>query len=263
MASDVCIVRGGGDLATGVVWRLTRSGVPVIVTELAHPLAIRRTVSVSTAVTDGTCAVEGMSAVRVGGWDEARRLAGREQVPVVVSPDLPPDHGGAVVVDARLAKRPLDTTIDAAPFVVGLGPGFVVGEHCHAVVETNRGHHLGRVLWHGAAEPDTGTPGVVGGRGAERVVRAPVAGRVAWDVEIGQLVGAGERLGTVEGTPFSAELPGVVRGTIASGTVVDAGTKIGDVDPRGDVAACSEISDKALAIGGGVVEAVMTWSRSR
>jgi xanthine dehydrogenase accessory factor len=259
---ELCVVRGGGDLATGVVWRLHRCGFPVVVTELAAPSTIRRTVAVSTAVTEGVVDVEGLVARRVDGLQAALAMAGGDEIPVLVSPAVP-ELGQRVVVDARMAKRPLETTIGDAAFVVGLGPGFVVGEHCHAVVETNRGHHLGRVLWEGSAEADTGTPGVVGGRGAERVVRAPAGGAARWDVSIGDLVVTGQRLGEVGGREVVAPFDGVVRGAIASGTDVPAGTKIGDVDPRGDPQACREISDKALAIGGGVVEAVCTWSRSR
>lgn len=262
MAAELCVVRGGGDLATGVVWRLHRSGFRVLVTELARPLTIRRAVALSTAVVDGMVSVEGLVARRVEHAEEAVRMADGDEIPVLVSPGVP-DVGHQVVVDARLAKRPLDTSLADAPFVVGLGPGFVVGEHCHAVVETNRGHHLGRVLWEGSAQPNTGIPGVVAGRGAERVVRAPVDGTVSWNVQIGDLVVAGQRLGTVAEHPITAAFDGVVRGAIATGTTVEATTKIGDIDARGEADACFEISDKALAVGGGVVEAVCTWSRSR
>jgi xanthine dehydrogenase accessory factor len=262
VAAELCVVRGGGDLATGVVWRLQRSGFRVLVTELARPLTIRRAVAVSTAVVDGVVSVEGMVARLVETAEAAVQMAGGDEIPVLVSPGVPA-VGHEVLVDARLVKRPLDTSLDDAPFVVGLGPGFVVGEHCHAVVETNRGHHLGRVLWEGSAEPNTGTPGVLAGRGAERVVRAPVDGAVSWNVGIGDLVITGQRLGTVANHAITAAFDGVVRGAIASGTTVEANTKIGDIDARGEADTCFEISDKALAIGGGVVEAVCTWSRSR
>ena len=167
----LCVLRGGGDLATGVAWRLTRAGWPVVVCELAAPLTIRRTVAVSTAVTDDRIDIEGMRAVLAPNAREAAVLAARGLVAVLVSPDLP-RLDAAVVIDARIAKRNIDTTIDDAPLVVGLGPGFTAGLDCDAVVETQRGHHLGRVLWSGSAAPDTGTPGRIGGRGAERVLRA-------------------------------------------------------------------------------------------
>lgn len=255
---DLCVVRGGGDLATGVVWRLTRAGWPVVVCELAAPLTVRRTVAVSTAVTDGEVAVEAMRAVRVDDADEAVSVAEHGTVAVLVAPTVP-ELGADVVVDARVAKRNLDTTLDDAPLVVALGPGFTAGVDCHAVVETQRGAHLGRVLWAGSAEPNTGSPGIVAGRGAERVLRSPAAGHARWRVAIGDLVEGGDVLGEVAGTAVRAPFGGVVRGLISETVELTPGLKVGDVDPRGDQAACHEISDKALAIGGGVVEAVHTW----
>lgn len=263
VADLLCVIRGGGDLATGVAWRLSRAGVPLLVTELPTPLTVRRSVALSTAVTDGFVEVEGMLGRLAPSMAEAVDLArsGRgDVVPVVVSPELP-DVGADVVVDARLAKRNIDTSIDDAPLVIGLGPGFVVGVDCDVVVETMRGPHLGRALWSGTAQADTGTPGVVGGRGAERVVRAPADGVVRWSRSIGDVVAEHETLGAVSETTLHAPFAGVVRGLILDGSEVRAGLKIGDVDPRLDPALCNEISDKALAIGGGVVEAVLWWSR--
>jgi xanthine dehydrogenase accessory factor len=162
------------------------------------------------------------------------------------------------VVDARLAKRNIDTTIEQAACVVGLGPGFTAGVDCHAVVETMRGHRLGRVIWTGSAAPNTGEPGVVGGASSQRVVRSPGPGPVAWSVAIGDLVEAGQRLGQVGDAAIDATIGGVVRGLLAEGHSATPGTKVADIDPRGDSAACFEISDKSLAVGGGVVEAVLT-----
>jgi xanthine dehydrogenase accessory factor len=255
---NVCLLRGGGDLATGVAWRLTRAGWPVIVCELDAPLTVRRTVALSSAVLDGEVDVEGMRAVRSHDAEHAMELAVTGVVPALISPELP-SIDADVVVDARLAKRNIDTSIDDAALVVGLGPGFIAGVDCHAVVETMRGARLGRLLWSGAAEPDTGTAGVVGGRGAERVLRAPADGTVAWDVAIGDVVDHGQQLGTVGGVAVDAPFSGVVRGLISDRVEITAGLKIGDVDPRLDATACGQISDKALAIGGGVVEAVLTW----
>ena len=256
------VVRGGGDLGTGAVARLRRSGFPVVVLELPAPLAIRRRVAVATAVLDGEVAVEDVVARRVAGPAEAAKVAGSGEVAVLVSPDLP-DLAAEVIVDARMAKRNLGTTRGQAPLVVGLGPGFTAGEDCHAVVETKRGHSLGRVIWEGPAAPDTGEPGAVGGKASERVVRAPSDGVVVWDVEIGDRVAAAGRMGLVAGVSVLAPLDGVVRGLIAPGREVTAGLKIADVDPRGDHRAAFEISDKALAIGGGVLEAVLVHLRSR
>ena len=257
-ADRLVVVRGGGDLGTGAVFRLHRAGFPIVVLELPEPLAIRRTVAVSTAVDTGAIEVEGMLARRAGSIDQATDLAATGTVAVLVSPEIPARLGPYAVVDARLAKQALDTTRDQAPVVVGLGPGLTAGSDCHAVVETQRGHDLGRVLWSGSALPNTGVPGMVGGESARRVIRAARPGPVEWDVSIGVRVEADAVLGRVNGTPIHTEIAGVVRGLIADGRVVAAGTKIADVDPRADRSACFSISDKALAIGGGVVEAVLT-----
>jgi xanthine dehydrogenase accessory factor len=255
--TDVLVVlRGGGDLATGAAWRLKRAGFGVVVCELAAPLTVRRNVAFSTAVTDGSVLVEGIRAIRAT-VAEAAQTARSDQVPVVISPGLPP-LGADVVVDARMAKRLLDTAIGAAPLVVALGPGCTAGRDCHAVVETMRGPQLGRVLWTGSAAPNTGTPGVIGGHGAERVLRAPAAGTVRWQARIGQLVEADALLGTVDGAEVRAPFAGLVRGLVAEQAAVPAGLKIGDVDPRADTD-WRQISDKALAVGGGVLEAVLTW----
>ena len=257
------LLRGGGDLATGVAVRLQRSGFPVIVCELAQPLTVRRTVAMSSAVRAGSIVVEGVVAQSVDTCEQAVAMSGSGVVPVLVSPTLPSLAAvpRSVVVDARLAKRALDTTITDAALVVGLGPGFVAGDHCHAVIETQRGPRLGRVLWTGSAEPDSGIPGEVGGRGRERVLRAPGPGVVNWTVQIGDRVVPGP-IGQITGRVIEAPFAGVVRGLIAEGTTVPAGMKIGDVDVRTDIAV-DEISDKALAIGGGVLEAVLTWMNRR
>ena len=254
------VVRGGGDLATGAAWRLKRGGIPLIVCELEQPLTVRRTVAFSTAVLEGSIEVEGVRAVLTSLAD-AEAVAHTEDVPVVVSSGLP-GLSADVVVDARMAKRPLDTGIGDAPFVVALGPGFVAGVNCHAVVETKRGPRLGRVIWSGAAQPNTGRPGLVAGHGPERVLRAPADGPVSWRVRIGEQVEAGLVLGSVRSADVLAPFAGVVRGLIADGTIVSPGLKIGDVDPRVD-ASWNELSDKALAVGGGVVEAVLTSLASR
>lgn len=258
MRPELVLFRGGGDLATGAVWRLWRARFPIVVCELAQPLTVRRTVSVSSAVTSGSVTVEGMPAQLAESAAHAVDLAGRGIVAVLVSPHVPAiPH--EVLVDARLAKRNIDTTLADAPLVVALGPGFEAGVDAHAVVETMRGPRLGRVMWSGTAEPNTGVPGEVGGKGAERVVRAPAAGAVSWLVDIGDRVAATQAMGGVGGCTVTAPFYGVVRGLIANGTEVPAGLKIADVDPRVDVD-CHEISDKALAVGGGVLEAVLTWT---
>jgi xanthine dehydrogenase accessory factor len=249
------VVRGGGDLATGVVARLHRAGFPVVVCELAEPLTVRRSVSLSSAVDAGEFVVEEVTG-RLVALGEAVELARTGVVPVIVSPQLP-DLGQDVVVDARLAKRNIDTAMSDARMVVVLGPGFIAGEDCHAVVETNRGHRLGRVLWRGSAETDTGTPGLVAGRAVERVLRSPVDGAASWNAAIGDIVDEGALLGHIDSIEVRAPFEGLVRGLIRDGGV-RRGMKIGDIDARLDRSMCLEISDKALAIGGGVVEAVLS-----
>ena len=257
------MLRGGGDLATGVAWHLTRHRWPVVVLELPEPLTVRRTVALSTAVTDGEIIVQGMRGVLVDSPQQALATAREGDVAVLVAPDLTSSGSlrPAVVVDARLAKRNLDTSIDDAEAVVALGPGFTAGVDCHAVVETMRGPNLGRVIWTGQAQPDTGTPAEVGGRSADRVVRAPADGRVEWRIAIGDAVTGGQPLGEVGDATVRAPFDGVMRGAIRAGMRVRAGLKIGDVDPRGDPAACWEISDKALAVGKGVLEAALALGR--
>lgn len=259
------MLRGGGDLATGVAWRLTRAGWPVVVLELPEPLTIRRTVALSTAVADGEISVQGMRGVLAHTATEAVAVAGRGDVAVLVAPrlvGLGPLRAD-VVVDARLAKRNIDTSMGDAEVVIGLGPGFTAGTDCHAVVETMRGHRLGRVIWSGSALPDTGTPAELGGRSADRVLRAQASGTVVWHAAIGDRVTKGQTLAEVGRTAVSAPFDGVLRGAISSGTAVPDGLKIGDVDPRSDPTACWEISDKSLAVGGGVLEAVLARRAGR
>ena len=257
MTRELCLIRGGGDLATGVAWRLTRAGFPVVVTELAAPLTVRRTVALSTAVDNGTISIEGMVGRRANSLDGAVGIAHGGDVGVVVSPDLPA-LGASVVVDARLAKINIDTTLQDADLVVALGPGFTAGDDCDVVIETMRGPRLGRAIWSGSAIANTGAPGQVGGKGAERVLRAPTAGVTSWNFSIGDRVGKHDVLGMVGHSEVRCPFDGLVRGLIQEGQLVQAGCKIGDIDPRIDVN-YEEISDKALSIGGGVLEAVLTW----
>ena len=259
-AEHLVVVRGGGDLATGVVARLHRTGFPVVVLELAVPRVIRRTVSVARAVQDQAAVIEDLNVKVADNSVAAVDLARSGVVSVMVSDEIPAfPTPVSVVVDARMAKERLDTSIEQAPLVVALGPGFLAGVDCHAVIETLRGHRLGRVLWAGSASPNTGVPGVVGGRSAERLIRAAGTGQIVWDVEIGDLVQAGQVVGRVGGQPIAASLDGVVRGLIDPAHPATPGLKIGDIDPRGDRSACFEISDKALAVGGGALEAVLVW----
>jgi len=258
------VVRGGGDLATGTVYRLQHAGFPILVLELEQPLAIRRTVAVSSAVLEGRALIEDLDAILAKDVDEAMEVALSGAIPVLVSPSLPQlPWEPSVVVDARLAKLNIDTSINDAPLVVGLGPGFTAGTDCHAVIETMRGHYLGRVIWDGAPTPNTGEPGFIGGRSTDRVVRAPTFGVLSWKVAIADLVAVGDILGDINGVPIRSRIGGVVRGLLPSGYEVEWNWKIADIDPRAAVSACFDISDKSLSIGGGVVEAVLTWLEQR
>ena len=253
------LIRGAGDLASGVALRLYRAGMRVAMTEIARPTTIRRTVAFSDAVTNGEQTVEGVTARRAETPEEALRCMDRGEIPVLVDPEcscraqLRPD----ALVDAILAKRNLGTAITDAPIVVGVGPGFTAGADCHAVVETMRGHTLGRVLYDGAALPNTNIPGLIGGFAGERVLRAPADGVFRSVRRIGDAVEAGEPVGFVAGEPMRATISGVLRGLLADGVPVRKGMKSGDVDPRGKAEYCALVSDKALAVGGGVLEAIL------
>ena len=261
------VIRGAGDIATGIAVRLIRAGLSVVLLDTAHPTAIRRSVAFSEAILNGRTIVEDLEAVRAQDAAEALRVLESGCVPVLADPagtviaQLGPD----AVVDAVLAKRNLGTTIDMAPVVVGVGPGFTAGTDCNAVVETQRGHTLGRVYLEGSALPNTGTPGTIAGIGSERVLRAPADGLFRAISAIGDHVEANEMVGEVlteDGpVPMLASIRGVLRGILPDNTKVHRGMKSGDIDPRDDPSYCRTVSDKALAVGGGVLEAVLGLGR--
>lgn len=255
-ASRLVVVRGAGDLGTGCVVRLVRSGFRVVALEAARPSAIRRTVSLCEAMYDGSAAVEGVRAIRCEEVPDA--WAGGE-VPMLEDPKCHRLERLAPValVDAIVAKRNLGTRIDMAPVVVGLGPGLEAGRDVHAVVETNRGHGLGRVILSGFAEPNTGVPGLVGGQGEGRVVHAPVSGVATPLRAIGDTVEAGEPLLSIGDTVVRSAIAGVVRGLIRPGFEAWAGLKVADVDPRCVREHCFSVSDKARSVAGGVLEAIL------
>ena len=260
---DVILVRGGGDLATGTIHRLWSEGLKVLVLEAEHPAAIRRQVSVSEAVYEGGAVVEGMRAALVKTLDEAVVVWHRGDVPVMVDPkgELIPQVQPAALVDAILAKKNLGTTKDMAPLTIGLGPGFCAGADVDAVIETKRGHNLGRIIRQGSAYPNTGIPGIIGGYGAERVIHAPAAGRMKNRSKIGDIVEAGQVLAVIEGedgsTEVSATIDGLLRGLIRDDYPVTKGFKIADIDPRKEeLANCFTISDKARCIAGSVLEVI-------
>jgi len=250
------VVRGAGDLATGCIVRLVLSGFRVVALETAAPSAIRRTVSLSEAIYDGEKSVEGVRAFRC---ESLPRSWAPREVPILVDPECRALAGLAPValVDAIVAKRNLGTRIDMAAVVVALGPGFEAGQDAHAVVETNRGHDLGRVLLSGRAEPNTGVPGLVAGQGEGRVVHAPVGGVAEPLCGIGDTVEAETPLLSIGGTVLRSAIAGVVRGMIRPGLEVPAGLKVADVDPRTARGSCFTVSDKARAVAGGVLEAIL------
>ena len=256
------LIRGAGDLATGIALRLYRAGLQIAMTDLAQPTAIRRTVCFSQALVRGETVVEDVKAVRADSVEAVKRLCETGVIPVLADPEgqsisvLRPD----AVVDAILAKRNLGTKITDAPVVVGVGPGFTAGVDCHAVVETMRGHTLGRVIWEGTAIPNTGVPGLIGGFAGERVLRAPSDGTFHQILEIGAQVKMGDVAATVDGVAMVCTLDGVLRGILADGTPVFKGMKAGDIDPRCKVEHCYTASDKAIAVGGGVLEAILRRS---
>ena len=253
------VIRGAGDLATGIALRLRRAHIRVVMTDIERPTAIRRTVCFSQAIVHGETTVEDITARRAETLEQALALLENGVIPVLADPEgacipvLKPD----AVVDAILAKKNLGTKIADAPVVIGVGPGFTAGQDCHAVVETMRGHYLGRVIHEGGAIPNTGIPGLIGGFAGERVLRAPADGVFHQMLDIGAQVKMGDIAATVNGEPMLCTLDGVLRGILADGTPVFKGMKAGDIDPRCKVEHCYMASDKALSVGGGVLEALL------
>ncbi len=257
--NTLILIKGAGDLASGVAYRVKRAGFPLIMTELPSPLFVRRTVSYGEAVYQGRVTVEGITAQRVDSRAEAIALASTEVIPVLIDPngDAIADLKPVIVVDAIMAKVNTGTRRDDAPLVIALGPGFTAGVDCHAVIETMRGHRLGRVIAHGAAQPNTGSPGAMQGHTHSRVLRAPAAGHVNSAAGIGDAIRQGQLIATVNGAEIRAPFDGVLRGLVHPAVQVTPGFKIGDLDPRGNADHCFTISDKSLAIGGGVLEAIL------
>lgn len=248
------LVRGAGDIATGTLLRLKRCGFSVAALEVSNPSAIRRTVSFSEAVYDSETTVEGITARRVSALPEDHT----DWIPILIDPEGRTIRSTrpAAVVDAILAKRNLGTSMALAPATVALGPGFSAGRDVHAVVETKRGHTLGRVIWDGPATPNTGIPGVVGGYGIERVIHAPVGGTLRILKDIGSKVEKDDVIALLDTTPVRASIPGLIRGMLRDGFAVPAGMKMADIDPRPDTD-WHTVSDKAMAVAGGVLEALM------
>lgn len=253
------LIRGGGDLASGVAARLHRVGCQVLVTELPQPQVVRRLVSFAQAVFTGEVQVEEIQSALVSSLSEAQRIMDADQVAVMVDPQASAlaEFQPLVLVDARMTKKAPETGLDAAPMVIGLGPGFTAGVDCHAVIETIRGHFMGRIIWEGGALADTGVPEAVLRKEGERVLRAPAAGKLDAHVDIKDHLEQGQLIAEVSGKPVKAPFQGVLRGLVYPGLEVTEGMKIGDLDPRDDERYCTLISDKSLAIGGAVLTAIM------
>jgi len=258
--NNFVLIRGGGDLATGVALRLHRAGIRVMISELPLPLAVRRTVSFAEAVYKGSHLVEGVLArlvepYQIPAWEEAN------EIPLLIDPnaDILLQNQFIALVDARLTKQTPDPIPTPVPLHIGLGPGFTAGRNCHAVVETRRSHTLGRVYWTGTAQPDSGEPE----GDPRRVLRATIDGVVVATKNIGEHVIENELIATIQAeaetsTPIYSPFSGILRGLIHPGLRVNKGLKIGDVDARDDTSVCYLVSDKALAIGGGVLEALLS-----
>lgn len=264
----IVLIRGAGDLASGVALRLFKVGVRVVMTEIPQPLAVRRSVCFSEAVYANECSVEGVTARRVTDPTDTLRVLqvlSKGQIAVLIDPEgvsIKQMHPH-VVVDARMIKQHVPLIESLIKLIIGLGPGFVAGENCHAVIETNRGHMLGRVIWKGSPQPDTGEPDAVSNRRSERVLRAPADGELVTHAEICDHLEQGQLVAEVAGQPVYAPFKGVLRGLLRPGVLVTRDLKIGDVDPRDDSHYCTLVSDKSLAVAGGVLEAILSRTELR
>ena len=261
----IVVIKGAGDLASGIALRLRHSNIDVVMTDLPVPLAVRRTVAFSEAIRLGRTAVEDVKAEKAESMDDVRSCLARGVIPVLADPEaeiiktIRPE----VVVDAILAKRNTGTSLCDAKLVIGVGPGFTAGKDCHAVIETKRGHTLGRVITKGSAIPNTGVPGNVGGQTIRRLIKAPADGIFHPEKKIGDLVKEGDRVANVDGVPVCVQTGGKIRGMLQDGVPVTKGLKSGDVDPRGASVDHMTVSDKALSIGGGVLEAILSYAGDR
>ena len=264
----IVLIRGGGDLASGVALRLHRVGFRIIITELAQPLAVRRLTCFSEAVIAGETTVEGIEARLVTDIDDTLRvlqILSKGRIPVLIDPEARAAQllHPSVIVDGRMRKQPPEPLRHNAQLYIGLGPGFIAPDNCHVAIETQRGHWLGRVIWQGSPRENTGIPETLADQGAERVLRATAEGALKVYAQISDHLEAGQVVAEAGGKLVHAPFKGVLRGILPADFPVQAGTKIGDIDPRDDPAICSLVSDRSLAIGGGVLEAILAKSELR
>lgn len=253
------LIKGAGDIATGIAVRLKNSGMQVVMTEIAIPTTVRRSVAFSRAVYEGSAVVENITAKLVLDFAQIPAVLQQDEIPVLIDPRcevLKSIHFDAVV-DSILAKKNLSTDPTQAPVVIGIGPGFSVPQDCHCVIETQRGHDLGRCIYQGCAAKNTGIPGEIGGYTVERLLRAPCDGIFHPILAIGDAVKAGQTVALVDDQPVTAQIDGIVRGLLQDNVPVKSGMKSGDIDPRGCYEHCFTVSDKARAVGGGVLEAIL------
>ena len=255
----IVLIKGAGDLATGIAHRLKKSGFDIIMTEIDKPTTVRRTVAFSQAVFDNEIEIEGIKGVKVNNINEIYKEISKGNIPIIIDEkaNIIKELNPNVVVDAIIAKKNLGTSISDAPIVIGVGPGFEAKIDCHLVVETKRGHYLGKVIEKGSAIPNTGVPGNIGGYTKERIIRASNDGKIKPVVAIGDYVKKGDIVAYIDGIEVLAEIDGIVRGMLQEGIDVFKGMKSGDIDPRCEKNHCFTISDKARSIGGGVLEAIM------
>ena len=253
------LIKGAGDIATGIAVCLKNAGMQVVMTEIAIPTTVRRSVAFSRAVYEGSAVVENITAKLVLDFAQIPAVLQQDEIPVLIDPRcevLKSIHFDAVV-DSILAKKNLSTDPTQAPVVIGVGPGFSVPQDCHCVIETQRGHDLGRCIYQGCAAKNTGIPGEIGGYTVERLLRAPCDGIFHPILAIGDIVKAGQTVAMVDDQPVTAQIDGIVRGLLQDNVPVKAGMKSGDIDPRGCYEHCFTVSDKARAVGGGVLEAIL------
>ncbi|HIX83363.1 MAG TPA: EF2563 family selenium-dependent molybdenum hydroxylase system protein [Candidatus Megamonas gallistercoris] len=253
------LIKGAGDLASGIAWRLRRAGFNILMTEIAQPLTVRLTVSYSNAVYEGQTEIEGIKGILVHDYDEAQNVMKKGDIAVIVdeAANIKDEFKPNIIIDAIMAKKNIGTKIDDAPITIAVGPGFCAGKDCDYVIETKRGHFLGSVIECGEAIKNTGVPGNIGGYTVERIIRSNGAGIFKSVAKIGDSVKKGEIVAYTDDIPIYAQIDGIVRGMLHDGIMVTDKMKCGDIDPRAEKSHCFTISDKSRAIGGGALEAVM------
>lgn len=273
----IILIKGAGDLATGIAHRLKVCGFDVVMTEIAMPTTVRRTVAFSQAVFDGSTEVEGVKAILAEDVSGVYKILEQGHIPVIIDSDaeVVKKIKPQVVVDSIISKVNCgNTSIDDAPIVIAVGPGFTAGIDCHCIIESQRGHYLGRTIYEGSAIPNTGVPGNIGGYTVERIIRATGNGIIKPVSQIGDYVEQGQIVAYVrqscdenskehDDLCVYASISGIVRGMLAEGVSVHKGMKAGDIDPRCERKHCFTISDKARSIGGGVLEAILTMLQAR